>query len=121
MDHRASQCPAASRACRWNPLGHTTTTIINDTPYTLRVRLAWTTYLLAPGQAQTITVSPGRYNETVEVLDASVQPYIGTQMYEQGYDYQERFFIKSGQPEAPQAAATQGLTPDHRQIQTGVR
>ena len=88
---------APAQAIGRNPNGATTTTIRNNTPYTLQVEIgvcpSCISLTVPPGQNQTVNLNPGQYQETVQALGSSAPPYQGWQTYGAGTDYAESYSI----------------------------
>jgi hypothetical protein len=80
-----------------NPSEATTTTIRNNTPYTLQVQIGVCPSCLSltvePGQNQTVNVNPGQYYETTQALGSNAPPYQGWQTYGAGTDWAETFYM----------------------------
>ncbi len=88
----SSALPPAQAVGR-NRDGSTTTTIKNDTRYSLRVSIAGLTFVVGPGAARTIPINPGVYQEEVTALDSGIAPFSGTQQYTAGTAYDETYYI----------------------------
>jgi hypothetical protein len=81
-----------------NSNGATTTTIRNNTPYSLQVGIgvcpSCFSITVAAGESQRVNLTPGTYEETVQAVGSSAPPYQGVHTYSKGIDYEETFFIK---------------------------
>ncbi len=88
---------APAQAIGRNPNGATTTTIRNNTPYTLQVQIGVCPSCLSlnvpAGQYQTVNLNPGQYYETVQALGSNAPPYQGWQTYGAGTAYEETYLI----------------------------
>jgi hypothetical protein len=83
-----------------NSGGVTTTTITNNTLYTLYFYLSGPfsrSLTIAPGASENVQLQPGHYEEAARVAGPSVVPFYGVQDYRSGTAYSETFYIMTQQ------------------------